>query len=733
MASKRPERATPKATPKAGPVPTTSRARAKPSKRTAKDVALDEFRERPEGTTLTTDQGIAIPQTDDSLRAGPRGPTIMEDFHFREKITRFDHERIPERVVHARGSAAHGYFEPYPAAAKLCRAGFLQDPGERTPVFVRFSTVAGSRGSADTVRDVRGFAVKFYTREGNFDLVGNNIPVFFIQDGIKFPDFIHAVKPEPHNEIPQAASAHDTFWDFVGLQPETMHMVMWVMSDRALPRSLAMMEGFGVHTFRLIDAAGRAKLVKFHWKPKAGIHSLLWDEAQKINGKDPDFHRRDLWDSIEAGNFPEWELGVQVIDEKDELRYGFDMLDATKLLPEELVPVTKIGRMVLDRNPDNFFAETEQVAFHVGNVVPGIDFTNDPLMQARLFSYVDTQLTRLGGPNFAELPINRPLAPVHNHQSDGFGRQTVPTGRALYHPNSVGGGCPFLASGGAGFVHHAEKVEGYKIRERSPSFADHYSQARLFLNSQTPVERKHLTEACQFELGKVERKEIRERVLGHFAQIDDAFAREVASKIGVAVPKASAAPKGAVPKPKGAKTELQTSPALSMIKGPDASIRGRKIAVLAADGFSDFAAAVDAFTADGAVVHVVAPVLGMIEGDDGEQLEAPKSLLHAASVEYDAVMVAGGDASADALVGNAEAVHFVREAFKHCKTIGALGNGALLLKAAGVIGEPKKGKPAAGAGVIVGDEGKLGPFAKAFAAAIAMHRHWDRDPHAVSA
>jgi catalase len=680
---------------------------------------------RPDASVLTTDQGVAIPHTDDSLKAGVRGPTIMEDFHFREKLTRFDHERIPERVVHARGSAAHGFFEPYPAAAALSRAAFLQDPGERTPVFVRFSTVAGSRGSADTVRDVRGFAVKFYTREGNFDLVGNNIPVFFIQDGIKFPDIIHAVKPEPHNEIPQAQSAHDTFWDFVSLQPETMHMVMWVMSDRAIPRSYAMMEGFGVHTFRLVDARGRAKLCKFHWKPKAGTHALVWDEAQKLAGKDPDFHRRDLWDAIEGGNFPEWELGVQVVDEKDELKFGFDLLDSTKLLPEEIVPVTKIGRMVLDRNPDNFFAETEQVAFHVGNVVPGIDLTNDPLMQARLFSYVDTQLTRLGGPNFAEIPINRPIALVTNHQQDGFMRQAIPTSRALYHPNSVGGGCPFLAGKLEGFTHYAEKIDGHKIRARSESFQDHYSQAALFLHSQTPVERKHLTEACQFEPGKVERKEIRARVVEHFARIDPAFAAEVASAIGVPTPTAATSR----PAARGAK--VRASPALSMIKPPTGSIKGRKIAVLAADGFEDFASVQQALLAAGAVVHVVGPVLGALESADGDAIEAPKSVLHAASVEYDAVLVAGGAKSAAALAKNAEALHFVREAFKHCKTVGAIGEGIDVLQAAALLPAGKAAKPPQRPGLVLGRADAA--FAKAFANAVGLHRHWDRDPHAISA
>ena len=397
------------------------------------------------GEFLTTNQGVRVNDNQNSLKAGDRGPTLLEDFILREKITHFDHERIPERVVHARGSAAHGYFQVYESMAQYTKADFLQDPSVKTPVFVRFSTVAGSRGSTDLARDVRGFAVKFYTQEGNYDLVGNNMPVFFIQDAIKFPDLVHAVKPEPHNEIPQAASAHDTFWDFISLMPESMHMIMWVMSDRAIPRSLRMMEGFGVHTFRFINDKGKARFVKFHWKPLLGLHAVLWDEAQKISGKDPDFHRRDLWEAIENGDYPEWELGVQIVEEKDEFSFDFDLLDPTKVIPEEIVPVRRIGKMTLNRNPDNFFAETEQVAFHLGNIVPGIDFTNDPLLQGRLFSYLDTQLIRLGGPNFHEIPINRPVAPLHNNQRDGYMRQTVNRGQTSYEPNSLRGGCPFQA------------------------------------------------------------------------------------------------------------------------------------------------------------------------------------------------------------------------------------------------------------------------------------------------
>ena len=689
----------------------------------SKDRGLEPFRERPKGMALTTDQGVRVHHTDDSLKAGQRGPTLLEDFHLREKITRFDHERIPERVVHARGSAAHGFFQVYESMGKWTRAAFLQDPKATTPVFVRFSTVAGSRGSADTVRDVRGFAVKFYTDEGNFDLVGNNMPVFFIQDGIKFPDFVHAVKPEPHHEMPQAASAHDTFWDFVGLQPETLHMVMWVMSDRALPRSYRMMEGFGVHTFRFINASGKACLGKFHWKPLLGMHSLVWDEAQKIAGADPDFHRRDLWEAIDTGAFPEYELGVQIVDEKDELKYGFDMLDATKLLPEELVPVRRIGKLTLNRNPDNFFAETEQVAFCVGNVVPGIDFTNDPLMQARLFSYLDTQLTRLGGPNFAEIPINRPVAPVHNHQADGHMRTTINTGKALYHPNTVGGGCPYLASADAGaYVHHMERVEGHKIRERSESFKDHFSQATLFFRSLSKPEQQHLIEACQFELGKVERKEIRQRVVDLFGRIDGELATAVAGAVGVTAPRGDK--NGPAPRP---------SPALSMANTVK-TIKGRVIAALVAPGVAgrELAAVRKALEAAGAKVEIIAPGLGPVATADGTPLEATKSLLTVKSVLFDAVFVPGGPDSVEALSANPDVRDFVDEAYKHFKPIGALGEGVELLRVAGVGDEVlappggRNGKSGGRFGIVIGRGSETRAFVEQFSEAVAQHRHWTR-------
>src|SRR6201995_5814233 len=473
---------------------------------------LDRVRVDSGGRVLTTNQGVPVADNQNSLKAGLRGPTLLEDFILREKITHFDHERIPERVVHARGSGAHGYFECYKPLSDLTRASLFAEAGKRTPVFVRFSTVAGERGSTDTARDVRGFAVKFYTDEGNWDLVGNNMPVFFIQDAMKFPDLIHAVKPEPHNAMPQAASAHDPFWDFVSLMPESTHMLLWVMSDRAIPRSYRMMQGFGVHTFRFVNARGESRFVKFHWNPSAGTHSLAWDEAVKISGADPDFHRRDLWEAIEAGAYPEWELGIQVFSEEQADGFSFDVLDATKIVPEELVPLRPVGRMVLNRNPDNFFAETEQVAFCTAHIVPGLDFSNDPLLAGRIHSYVDTQLTRLGGPNFHEIPINASVAQVHNNQRDGFHRQAIPRGRVAYEPNSLAGGCPFQA-GTAGFTSFLQPQEGDKVRGKPEKFAEHYNQATLFFNSQSPVEKLHIIRAFRFELTKVQVVAVRLRVV----------------------------------------------------------------------------------------------------------------------------------------------------------------------------------------------------------------------------
>src|SRR5690349_138266 len=660
------------------------------------------------GEFLTTNQGVRINDNQNSLKAGDRGPTLLEDFILREKITHFDHERIPERVVHARGSAAHGYFQVYESMAEYTKAGFLQDPSVETPVFVRFSTVAGSRGSTDLARDVRGFAVKFYTQQGNFDLVGNNMPVFFIQDAIKFPDLVHAVKPEPHNEIPQAATAHDTFWDFISLFPESMHMIMWVMSDRAIPRSLRMMEGFGVHTFRFINARGKARFVKFHWKPLLGLHAVVWDEAQKISGKDSDFHRRDLWEAIEMGNFPEWELGVQIVEEKDEFKFDFDLLDPTKLIPEEIVPVRRIGKMTLNRNPENFFAETEQVAFHVGNIVPGIDFTNDPLMQGRLFSYLDTQLTRLGGPNFHEIPINRPVAPVHNNQRDGFMRQTINRGQTSYDPNTLRGGCPFQAGMDmSGFTSYAERVDAQKIRERSPSFFDHFSQATMFFNSQSEVEQNHIVKALRFELGKVETPPIRERMLALLAQVDKTLAKKVADGLGLTVPAKldlpmnMSVPADGDPKkfqPKRTKVDMGVSPALSMVNNLGDAVKTRKVAFLVGDGFDELSLMEmkQALLTAGAQAMTVAPHLGVLTGQEGEVVKADFSLLTASSVLFDAVYVPGGEASIQSLMQENESTNFVLEAYRHCKTIGAAGAGVELLRAAGV--------PESEPGVVVGDE-----------------------------
>jgi len=696
-----------------------------------KQAQMEDVRDFPDGTTLTTDQGIPIPHTDDSLKGGTRGPTLLEDFHFREKITRFDHERIPERVVHARGSAAHGHFQVYESLADVTAADFLCHPELKTPVFVRFSTVQGSRGSADTVRDVRGFATKFYTRAGNFDLVGNNMPVFFIQDGIKFPDVVHAVKPEPHNEMPQGASAHDTFWDFVSLVPETAHMVMWLMSDRAIPRSYRMMEGFGVHTFKLVNARGDVKLCKFHWKPLLGAHSLVWDEAQKLSGKDPDFHRRDLWEAIDAGHFPEYELGLQIVDEKDELAFGFDLLDPTKLLPEEDVPVRRVGKRTLDRNPGNFFAETEQVAFCVQNLVPGIDVTNDPLMQARLFSYLDTQLTRLGGPNFAELPINRPVAPVHNHQQDGFGRHRVPTMQANYHPNSIDVGCPFLASQAGGFVHHPQPVAGEATRQRSETFADHFSQAKMFLDSQSPDERRHLVEAFQFEVGKVKRPAIRERVLQMFRKVDEQLAAEIASGLGLtklvtSTPPPDRAGSGWDGRPRPA------SPALSLVNQPRLSIKSRKVAILCSDGANgaEILAVKSALAAAGAISEVVAPHVGSLELADGSLIPIDKSLLTASSVLYDGVYLPGGAPGVAVLSNRVEPIEFLQDAFRHAKTIGATSEGVELVRAArlpGVNTFDLDRTVSEVDGIVLAAPDAVVPFARMFIEALKQHRHFERE------
>ncbi|EHQ30262.1 catalase [Mucilaginibacter paludis] len=692
------------------------------------DLAPD--REHSANEFLTTDQGLRINDDTNSLKAGERGATLLEDFILREKITHFDHERIPERIVHARGSGAHGVFQVYESMAKYTKAGFLQDPSVQTPVFVRFSTVAGFRGSTDLARDVRGFAVKFYTEEGNFDFVGNNIPVFFIQDAIKFPDLIHAVKPEPHNEIPQAASAHDTFWDFISLTPESMHMIMWAMSDRALPRSLRMMEGFGIHTFRFINAEGKSCFVKFHWKPLLGMHAVAWDEAQKISGKNSDFHRQDLWEAIESGAFPEWEFGVQIIPEEDEHKYPFDLLDPTKLIPEELVPVMRIGKMTLNRNVDNFFAETEQVAFHPGHLVPGIDFTNDPLLQGRLFSYTDTQLSRLGSPNFHEIPINRSINPIHNNQRDGHMRQQINVGKSSYHPNTVGAGFPQQARiAEGGFTSYEERIDARKVRARSKSFMDFFSQATLFFNSQSEPEQNHIIDALRFELGKLETVAIRERIVGMLAKVSTVLAAKVAEGLGMAVPEvkeplnhnygADANPADYQDQPK---KQIDKSPALSMANSPKDTIKTRQIAILAADGVdgASLKTMKEALLAHGAQCKLIAPHGGAIKDAKGSVLPVDMSFLTAASVVFDAVYVPAG---AKGLLDNADAIHFINESYRHCKAIAADGDGVDLINETYVGPKLKKGKGDATAGVIIGK----GDLSKDFIHAIAQHRFWERE------
>ena len=700
---------------------------------TAKQQQMQGLTATDVATSLTTNQGLRLSDNHNSLKAGPRGPTLLEDFILREKITHFDHERIPERVVHARGSAAHGYFQPYKSLTSYTRAAFLQDPEVRTPVFVRFSTVAGSRGSADTVRDVRGFAVKFYTSEGNYDLVGNNIPVFFVQDAIKFPDLIHAVKPEPHHEMPQAASAHDTFWDFASLMPETTHMLMWTMSDRAIPRSLRMMEGFGVHTFRLVNARGESHFVKFHWKPKLGVHGLVWDEAQKIAGMDPDFHRRDLWDAIERGDFPEWELGMQIIEESKEHAFGFDILDPTKLIPEEMVPVRRVGKLVLDRNPDNFFAETEQVAFHPGHVVPGIDFSNDPLLQGRLFSYTDTQLSRLGGANFHEIPINRGVCPMHNFQRDGLHRQTVNRGRAAYEPNTLGAGNgEFRVDGGSnGYQEYPAAIESPRVRQRSPSFDDHFSQATLFWQSQSAVEKDHIVAAFRFELSKVETPEIRQRMVDNLAHVDAMLARRVAQPLGIEAPDAKAAAGRTGFRNVRGKLPIEESAALRMhgVAGRHA-VATRKVAVLVADGVDTLGLrpVLQALQDAGLICSVVAPQLGSVATEIGRQFSVDHALATMPSVMFDAVLVAGGAGCAQALAGNGAAVHFVLEAYKHFKPVCALGDGLALLNLLRLGDTPDAQTLLQHPGLVLGAStaDRAQSTAQAFLEAIAQHRHWGR-------
>ncbi|KIH77713.1 catalase [Geoalkalibacter ferrihydriticus DSM 17813] len=631
-----------------------------------------------EHPALTTNQGVAISDNQNSLKANPRGPTLLEDFILREKITHFDHERIPERIVHARGTGVHGFFELTESLEQYTTAKILTEVGEKTPLFTRISTVAGGSGSIDTPRDVRGFAVKFYTKEGNWDLVGNNIPVFFIQDAIKFPDLVHAVKMEPDRGFPQAATAHDTFWDYISLTPESMHMVMWIMSDRTIPRSLRMIEGFGVHSFRLINDAGESTFVKFHWRPKLGLQSTIWDETVKIAGADPDFHRRDMFEAIESGNFPEWELAVQLFTQEEADTFPFDHLDSTKLIPEELVPLKVIGRMVLDRWPDNFFAETEQVAYCPGNIVPGIDFSNDPLLQGRLFSYIDTQLSRLGSPNFHQIPINAPKCPFGNHQRDGHMQMGQPGGRVAYEPNSLSENSP-RETPAKGF-HSANIFEkGDKGRIRPESFADHYSQARQFYISQTAHEQAHLASALVFELSKVEHVHVREAMVGHLRHIDEDLACRVAA--GLAMGKMPDAPEAAAPV-----QELEPSPALQLIGKMKDTLMGRAVGILVADG-SDGAiiksikkAATDA----GATVKIVAPKVGGTKLADGAMLAADGQLAGMPSVLFDAVAVILSDEGAQMLSKESAAIDFVRDAFGHLKAIAVDKGAQALLKTANV-------------------------------------------------
>ncbi|MFA2961945.1 catalase HPII [Acinetobacter pittii] len=680
---------------------------------TQKTEQLDSVRDDATNEALTTNQGVKIADNQNSLRAGIRGSTLLEDFILREKITHFDHERIPERIVHARGVGAHGYFQAYEGNERLTKAGFLTDPTIQTPIFVRFSTVQGPRGSADTVRDIRGFAIKFYTQEGNFDLVGNNAPVFFVQDGIKFPDFVHAVKPEPDTEIPTGATAHDTFWDFVSLVPESAHAVIWAMSDRAIPRNLRSIQGFGVHTFRLINAEGKSHFVKFHWTPKQGLSALVWDEAQKLAGKDPDFHRRDLYEAIENGVYPEWELGVQIVEEEDEMNFDFDLLDPTKIIPEELVPVTPIGRFVLNRNIDNFFAETEQVAFCPGHIVPGIDFTNDPLLQARLFSYTDTQLSRLGGPNFHQIPINKPVCPFHNNQRDGIHQHTIHKGQASYQPNSIDNDWPAEtppAASNGGFESYPEQISGHKLRQRSETFSDHFSQPRLYYKSLAPHEQKHVVDAYTFELSKVQRKHIRERQVQQIlANIDLDLARQVGANLGIEVPDLTLDYK---------KTAVEKSAKLSFLAFPPQDIQGRKVAVLIHNLVkSDSLEAMKNWAIkEGVTLHLLAPSLAPVKDHQDNIITADGMQMAEPSIAYDAVIIPDGD-NLNAVMQDGVTRHYLLEAYKHLKPIAFLGNKSDLLEPLGLVPDE---------GTLVGDE--FQPIAEKFKNLIMAHRVWSREP-----
>jgi catalase len=685
---------------------------------------LDRVRADASGRRLTTNQGVPIGDNQNSLKAGLRGPTLLEDFILREKITHFDHERIPERIVHARGSAAHGYFECTHALQSYTRASVFAEAGKQTPVFVRFSTVVGERGSADTVRDVRGFAVKFYTDEGNWDLVGNNIPIFFIQDAMKFPDLVHAAKPEPHYGIPQAATAHDTFWDFASLMPEITAMLMWAMSDRAIPRSYRTMQGFGVNTYRLVNADGESHFVKFHWTPMAGTHSLVWDEALKICGADPDFHRRDLWEAIEAGAYPEWELGLQIITEDQAESFTFDVLDATKIVPEELVPIRPVGRLVLNRNPDNFFAETEQVAFCTAHVIPGIDFSNDPLLAGRIHSYVDTQISRLGGPNFHEIPINAPLAQVHNNQRDGMHRQAIHRGRVAYEPNSLAGGCPFQA-GSAGFVSFPEPLlEGeHKVRGKPERFADHYTQATLFWNSQTPAEKVHIVNAFRFELSKVQVPAVRTRMVSGLRNVAADLAEAVAAGLGISPlpePMPKVMTRDVVP-------EVTTSPALSLSARPGSvGVLARRVAILLADGVEaeGIATLSTRLTSLGAVPKFLASALGTVTAAGGESLAVDARLDASPAVLFDAVVLPDGADAVERLAANGQVLEFLKDQYRHCKPLLAFGAAAALLDAAGIPRALPSGDPDPG---ILHSEAGADADVEAFLAALARHRIFARE------
>jgi len=697
--------------------------------------SLDRVRVDSGGQTLTTNQGVPIADNQNSLKAGLRGPTVLEDFILREKITHFDHERIPERVVHARGSAAHGYFECYEALTDLTRAAPFAEAGKRTPVFVRFSTVLGERGAADLTRDVRGFAVKFYTDEGNWDLVGNNIPVFFIQDAMKFPDLVHAAKPEPHHQMPQGASAHDTFWDFAGLMPEISHMLMWAMSDRGIPLSYRTMKGYGVHTFRLINEAGDSVFVKFHWNPVAGTHSVVWDEAVKINGADSDFHRRDLWEAIEAGAYPEYELALQIFTEEQADGFSFDVLDATKIVPEELVPLRTVGKMVLNRNPDNFFAETEQVAFCTQHVVPGIDFSNDPLLQGRNFSYLDTQISRLGGPNFHELPINASLAQVHNNQRDGMHRQAIPRGRVNYEPNSLAGGCPFQA-GMMGFKSFPAPVAEHKVRAKPEKFADHFTQARLFFESQSEVEQKHIIGAFRFELSRVQTHAIRERIVSMMVNVSPKLAEGIASGLGIPVPPAQPRVLESPAKP-----EVTLSPALSLFARPgNGSVAGRRVALFVCDGVEaeSLRATHAALAKAGAAPRFVGARLGRVTPADGDPIDVEVSLEAMPSVLWDGMVLPAGGAAQATLAALGQAKEFLKDQYRHCKPILVLGGSTTLLDAASIpqtlpdgSADPGLVLERATGGANAGTDG--GSPAVAFMSALARHRVFARetDPPAV--